>query len=86
MTEFHRLDSDPEALAWARDKIMRRIEHYRKFERQATERGTSDPKQWRMLAWSMERDFIGGEGCVVAAFDERLPEFVKALTGGSDDG
>jgi hypothetical protein len=74
-----RYDSDPEALAWAREKIQRRIEHYRKFERQAAERGTSDPDSWRRIAWAMERDFIGGEGCVIAAFDERLPDLVKLL-------
>lgn len=80
MPDFHRLDSDPEALAWARAKVQNRIDHYRKFERQATEQGSSDPKQWRLIAWSLERDFIGGEGCVVAAFDERLPKFVEVLS------
>lgn len=71
-------DADPDALAWARAKIQRRIDHYRDFERQAKEKGT-DSEIWRNIAWSMERDFIGAGGCVIAAFDERLPQYADLL-------
>jgi hypothetical protein len=69
-------DRDPAALAWARAKIQREIDRMVDFERQATERGTSDPKRWRMFGNLLRRQFIGGQGCVIAAFDERLPQYV----------
>lgn len=68
-----RFDDDPEALAWARAKVQKQIERMADFERQAKERGGSDPDQWRKFRYLLESSFIGGTGCVVAAFDERRP-------------
>lgn len=81
---FSRFDKDPEALAWARSKVMHEIERMRRFEQQATERGSSDPTQWRRFRVMLERSFIGGEGCVIAAFDERKPGLVAAIEEGSN--
>lgn len=67
-------DRDPGALAWARAKIQRDIDRFRKFEAEA--RGRQDEalaSQWRKFANFLQMDFIGGEGCVIAAFDERRP-------------
>lgn len=66
-------DRDPEALAWARAKVQHEIDRMVSFERQAAETGTTDPAQWRRFSGMLRRSFIGGEGCVIAAFDERLP-------------
>lgn len=76
MTDF---DRDPEALAWARAKIQRHIDQCAQFEQQGAERG--DPElalRWRRTKNYMRMKFIGGRGCVIASFDERLPE-MKAL-------
>jgi hypothetical protein len=70
-----RFDADPAALAWARAAVQRRVDHYRKFEAQARERGDEErASQWRKHANLLRMDFIGGEGCVIAAFDERRPQ------------
>lgn len=79
MPEFTKYDSDPEALAWARARVQHTIDKMRRFERQAREQGTTDPEQWRKFGNMLEREFIGGQGCVIASFDERTPHFVKAL-------
>lgn len=88
MSDFHKFDGDPEALSWARAKVQRRIDHYRGFEARARETGR-DGELWRKIARSLERDFIGGEGCVIASFDERLPSLVEQMaqpqSGGSDE-
>jgi len=73
-TDLSRYDRDPDALAWARAKVQCEIDRFRDFERQATEQGKTDPLQWRKMANMLRRGFIGGQGCVIAAFDERLPE------------
>lgn len=73
-----RFDSDPDALAWARARVQQRIDHYQRFELDDLNDGNTDrATQWRVVANCMDRDFIGGEGCVIAAFDERLPSFVR---------
>lgn len=75
-----RYDTDPEALAWARTKVQDEIQRCRKFAESA--RAAGEPEQsemWRRLANRMERTFIGGEGCVIGYFDERLPDFAKAV-------
>ena len=75
-----RFDSDPEALAWAREKIQRRIDHYRDWQTKTLASGNLVANRtWRIVATTMERDFIGAGGCVVGAFDERLPQFAQAL-------
>jgi hypothetical protein len=73
-------NSDPAAIAWARAKIQRRVDHYRDWERQARERGdVARADQWRKFAWFLEHDFLGDNGCVVAYFDERLPTLAPIL-------
>jgi len=83
-----RFDDDPEALAWARSKVQRQIDRMTDFERQARERGGSDPEQWRRFRYLLESSFIGGSGCVIAAFDERLPTLreVERRAGYDPDG
>ena|ERR1041385_6311161 len=80
MTDRSPYDTDPDALAWARTKIQDEIDRCRKFAESA--RAADKPDQgemWRRLANRMQRVFIGGDGCVHAAFDERLPDLVKAV-------
>lgn len=69
-----RYDTDPDALAWARARVQHQIDRFRRFEAQARERGDEErASQWRKYANLLQMDFIGGEGCVIAAFDERRP-------------
>lgn len=69
-----RFESDPEALAWARSRVQGSIDKFRQFETEARNRGDEDrASQWRKFANFLQMDFIGGEGCVIAAFDERRP-------------
>lgn len=80
MSDPSRFDTDPEALAWARAKIQHHIERLAKFEQQATESG--QPAKARGLAIarrSTEQLLIGGQGCVIGAFDERLPEWTARI-------
>lgn len=78
--DLSRFDSDPDAIAWARAKIQQTVERAELFEKHATERGQADmAARWRLAAQVMRRDLLGGRGCVIAAFDERLPEWVKRL-------
>ncbi|MFF1544118.1 hypothetical protein [Streptomyces sp. NPDC058291] len=80
MTDRSKYDYDPEALAWARTKVQDEIDRCRKFAESAL---TSDkPEQaemWRRLANRMQRTFIGGEGCVMGYFDERLPALARSV-------
>lgn len=81
MTDFSRYDTDPEALAWARTKVQAEIDRFANFEQQCRERG-DDVKAnfWLQAQWSMRASLLGrGEGCVVGAFDERLPQLAKAV-------
>lgn len=80
MTDRSKYDYDPEALAWARAKVQDEIDRCRKFAESA--RAAGKPEQgemWRRLANRMQRMFIGGEGCVMGYFDERLPTLAKAV-------
>ncbi|GAA3730231.1 hypothetical protein GCM10022239_03530 [Leifsonia bigeumensis] len=75
-------DHDPEALAWARAKVEAFVEKMRNFEEQASHADPPAPereRQWRVFANVAESHFIGGEGCVIAAFDERLPKVLDAF-------
>lgn len=72
-------DRDPEAIAWARRKIQDEIDRCRKFHASATEAGKPEQAEmWQRLANRMERTFMGGSGCVIAYFDERLPDHRRA--------
>jgi hypothetical protein len=73
-------DSDPEALAWARSKIQGRADRYAEWEQKARDEGDEDKAmRWRRLKNMLHMDFIGGEGCVIAGFDERLPQLIEDL-------
>lgn len=75
-------DTDPEALAWARAKVQHYIDRLAKFEKQATESNSSNKARGlRVARRSAEQTLIGGEGCTIAAFDERLPDFTRAVDG-----
>ncbi|MGW7087581.1 hypothetical protein ACWGH2_29350 [Streptomyces sp. NPDC054871] len=79
---FSRFDRDPEALAWARAKVQAEIDRATKFVQQATAQGaTGSASLWRHHALHLHRSFVGGQGCVHAAFDERLPALAKATDG-----
>lgn len=76
-------DRDPEALAWARAKIQRDIDRFRGFANRASRRGDHDRSvQWHKFANFLQMDFIGGEGCKIAAFDERRPSLPPVDDGG----
>lgn len=75
MTDY---DRDPAALAWARAAIQREIDKFRDWEHRDTESGNAErAKQWRMMRNMLDRQFIGGTGCVIAAFDERKPAYAR---------
>ena len=66
---------DPEALAWARGLVQRRVDKYRKFSTEARDRGNEElAGQWRKFANLLQMEFIGGSGCSIAPFDERRPQ------------
>jgi hypothetical protein len=72
VTDF---DRDPEALAWARQKIQNEIDRADKFVADAKRiRNAEAAHTWRIIGSHLRRSFVGGTGCVIAAFDERLPE------------
>lgn len=73
-------DSDPEALAWARGHVEAVIEKYSNFQKEAEAKGSKDSAtRWRTVVFALKREFIGGEGCVIARFDERRPNFKEVL-------
>lgn len=75
-----RFDADPEAIAWARAKIEHAIDRAEELEKH--NRGTGSPEwaeRWRITAKFMRMKLLGGQGCVIAAFDDRLPEWVARL-------
>jgi len=82
MTEpqFSRFDHDPEAVTWARTKIEHEIDHLTRWRDQAKAEGKTEQAQsWRRIASYLDRHLIGGEGCTIAAFDERLPKWADQL-------
>ncbi|MFK0182026.1 hypothetical protein ACIQVR_39450 [Streptomyces xanthochromogenes] len=81
MTDY---DRDPEALAWARQKIQYYIDLLAKFEDQA--KASADPATATGCAVSRllaERHFLGDGNCTIGAFDERLPEHLDRLNAAS---
>jgi len=78
-------DTDPEALAWARENVQRLVDKLRRFEQQAADQGQpEEARRHRSTANIIESELIGGTGCVIAAFDRRMPALApmlaKALT------
>ncbi len=81
---YTRYDSDPDALAWARGHVERVIGKYRRFEKEARDKGDAEKAtQWRKFANLLQMELVGGTGCVVTAFDERSPQFVRAASAGT---
>ncbi|MDH5134051.1 MULTISPECIES: hypothetical protein [unclassified Microbacterium] len=79
MTDCSKFDIDPEALAWARGKAERLVDRLIALEKQAAQAGNpDDAKQWRVAARVVTKYLIGQSGCVIAAFDDRLPGVVSA--------
>lgn len=78
--DLSRFDSDPDAIAWARGKIQQYVERAEAFQKHNTDTGSPEwAERWRITAAYMRRTLLGGKGCVIAAFDERLPEWVERL-------
>ena len=73
-------DHDPEALAWARAKVQAYIDRLTDFEHQAKDRDATAKALGlgaaRILA---HRHLLGGVGCTIGAFDERLPALARAV-------
>lgn len=73
-------DRDPEALAWARAKLQLHIDKLADWEQQAAGQDKAEQADhWRRVKHYLQRKFIGGQGCVIAAFDERLPAHLDML-------
>jgi len=68
-----RFDRDPDALAWARSKVAGIEARYREYASLADKAGKpEEAKMWRDVANGLVYGLIGGgDGPVVAAFDER---------------
>lgn len=81
--DFGTYDLDPEAVAWGRAKVEGFVAKMRNFQQMATdvggEQAMARADQWRKIANLVEMLLIGGQGCAIAAFDERLPFFAKML-------
>jgi NTP pyrophosphatase (non-canonical NTP hydrolase) len=72
--DMSRYDTDPDALAWARAKVQHYIDRLARFEEHATDSNSSNKARGlRVARRSAEQTLIGGEGCVIGAFDERRP-------------
>lgn len=69
-----RYDTDPDALNWARTRVQHQIDRLAALEERATETGKTELAAGLSMARrSTEQLLLGGEGCVVGAFDERRP-------------
>ena len=86
--DLSRFDRDPDAVAWARGKVVRLRDKYRGFEQSAAAAGKADQaSMWRRLANMIDMQMVGGKTCSIAAFDERLPamtELLRSSEGGTD--
>ena len=77
MTDY---DRDPAALAWARTKIQHDIDRLTRYHTSAKAAGADEQAEtWRRMANRLRRTFIGDSGCVIGAFDERLPDLRRAV-------
>lgn len=91
-SKYSKFDFDPEALEWARNRVEQVRDKWRKFEKDAAAKGDNEAMmRARRVANLMQMELIGGSGCVITAFDWRLPTMLEALGekpltgGGSDD-
>jgi hypothetical protein len=84
-TDMSRFDRDPDAVAWARAKVVRVRDQFRGFQQKAAAAGRSEQAEmWRRMANMLDLKLIGGTTCVITAFDERLPAMAK-LRDGTDE-
>lgn len=75
-------DENQGAVDWARTKIMHHVERAARFSQEATTKNyPRRAKEWGKIARYMRQTLIGGQGCVIAAFDERLPAYRKMTRG-----
>lgn len=78
--EFSRFDRDPEALAWARAKVQAYIDRLADFEQQAAQQGDdASVRCFRVVQSHVRSYFLGDSGCVIGVFDERMPDYAKAI-------
>lgn len=76
-----KFDTDDEALEWARERVqfalkrLREMEKYARLDLKNPERAAG----YGIAANTVEHDLIGGEGCVIAAFDRRMPTIATAM-------
>lgn len=83
--DLSRFDDDPDALAWARLKIQHAVDRATGFEAHCRETGNkSGEVNWRTVRQFMSQTLIGGRGCVIGAFDERLPEMRRLMADPGD--
>lgn len=72
-----------EAVDWARGHVERVRDKWRAWEHKAADAGDQDKMmRCRRIANVLEMELIGGEGCVITAFDVRGPKIRRALDGG----
>jgi hypothetical protein len=84
--DLSRFDRDPDAVAWARAKVVRLRDKYRGFERSAAAAGKADQaSMWRRLANMIDMQMVGGKTCSIAAFDERLPAMAALMDSVGDE-
>ena len=68
--------SDPEALAWARERIEKALARVEDMAAHLADKGQADKADgYRGAAWRVRSLLIGGEGCSVGAFDPRMVDF-----------
>jgi hypothetical protein len=79
MTDHPRYDTDPDALAWARNRVQQYLDRLADFEQQAKTKGDPITQNGcgvaRLLA---ERHFLGDGGCTIGVFDERRPHLARS--------
>lgn len=80
-----RYDQDPEAIAWARQYVEGALERLAKAQQYHRENGNDGKADGIKYAeWDMRRHLLGGQGCVVAAFDTRRPEMEALFARGQE--
>lgn len=74
-------DFDPEAIAWARAKVERLSARIEKHATWLDDAGRSDEATGlRRALYFIDRDVLGGSGCVIGSLDDRLPSMSDILS------
>lgn len=76
-------DADPQAIAWARERILYAIA---KAEDAGNNRDLAPEvrERWRGTAYYMRHELLGEGKTMPGPFDERLPAWTERATSGSD--